>query len=71
MSNVITKRQINVSMPEDTLVMLNRALSNYLDGQREVLHSQLREGYRKNAKEDKRMAKEWYPLEQEVWAKLD
>ena len=74
-------RRINVTLPEETVELLeeacergersrliDQALRLYLDEQRRAqLRLELAEGYRRNRKLNRELAEEWRPLEEEAW----
>jgi CopG family transcriptional regulator/antitoxin EndoAI len=75
----MTKR-LNITLPERTVqlmdraagkgkrsTLIDRAVRRYLEEEtRGNIRKQLVESYRTNAKFDLELAKEWFPLEQEV-----
>ena len=78
-------KRINIVLPDTTLAVLDRvaakgarsrfidrAVRHYVETQgRGSLREQLKTGYRANAERDLAMAAEWFPLEEEVWQKLE
>lgn len=76
-------RRINVSLPEETLRLLDRvsekrdrsglidrAIKQYVERRgRANLRRQLKEGYRQRSDFDLAIAEEWFPIEQEVWGR--
>jgi len=74
-------RRINITLPEETLRLLDRvvkkgdrsrliaeAVRSYVHGVGKAnLRRQLKEGYQRNAKRSRRIAEEWFPLEEEAW----
>ncbi len=81
--NTAVNQRINVSLPEETLRLLDRvagkgdrsrlideAVRYYLDdkGRRE-LKKRLKEGAVRRAARDLQLTEEWFPLEEEAWNK--
>jgi CopG family transcriptional regulator/antitoxin EndoAI len=78
----MTKR-INVILPAETVKVLDRLApkgnrSRLIDQavlfyvktkSRENLRERLKEGYLASAKENLKLAQEWFPLEEEAWQK--
>jgi CopG family transcriptional regulator/antitoxin EndoAI len=74
-------RRINVSLPEETLKLLERvapkgdrsrlideAVRHYVEGvSRAGLRKRLKEGAVRRAARDLALAEEWFPLEEELW----
>lgn len=74
-------RRVNITLPEETLRLLDRvvkkgdrsrviaeAVRRYVkDVGKANLRRQLREGYERNADLNRRIAEEWFPLEEEAW----
>jgi CopG family transcriptional regulator / antitoxin EndoAI len=79
----MTKR-INVILPAETVKVLDRVApkgnrSRLIDQavlfyvrtkSRENLRERLKKGYLANAKENLKLAQEWFPLEEEAWQKV-
>ena len=75
------KQRINVSLPEETLRLLDRvagkgdrsrfidqAVRYYIDEKgRRALKKRLKEGAIRRAERDLQLTEEWFPLEEEVW----
>jgi CopG family transcriptional regulator/antitoxin EndoAI len=75
------KQRINVSLPEETLRLLDRvagkgdrsrfidqAVRYYIDEKgRSDLKKRLKEGAIRRAERDLSLTEEWFPLEEEVW----
>ena len=84
MSTQTTIRRVNVTLPENTLQLLDRVAekgdrSSFVDRAvrfyvKEIGHAnlkkQLRLGALAHAARDLSIAEEWFPLEEEVWQKL-
>ena len=80
MKRIMTKR-LNIILPEETIRVLDRvsskgdrsrlidqAVLHYVRSRsRDNLRERLKEGYLANAKDDLKMAQEWFPLEEEAW----
>ena len=80
----MTKR-LNIILPEETVRVLDRvsskgdrsrlidqAVLHYVRSRsRDNLRERLKEGYLANAKDDLKMAQEWFPLEEEAWQKAN
>jgi metal-responsive CopG/Arc/MetJ family transcriptional regulator len=80
MKRIMTKR-LNIILPEETVRVLDRvsskgdrsrlidqAVLHYVRSRsRDNLRERLKEGYLANAKDDLKMAQEWFPLEEEAW----
>lgn len=78
-------QRINITLPAATLKRIDRAakpgkrseaideaINYYLDKKNlKQLHKELKEGAIANAEQDRQITAEWFPLEQEVWDKLD
>jgi CopG family transcriptional regulator/antitoxin EndoAI len=78
-------KRINVMLPELTVKVLDRvapkgdrsrfiseAVLHYVQTQSKAnLRERLKQGALANAKLDLEIAKEWFPVEQEAWQKLD
>jgi CopG family transcriptional regulator / antitoxin EndoAI len=78
-------KRINVSLPAETVRVLDRVApkgnrSRLIDQavlfyvktrSRETLRQRLKEGYLATAKENLKLAQEWFPLEEEAWQKAD
>lgn len=76
-------KRINITLPAETVRVLDRvagpggrsglineAVTRYLSKMgRARLRKQLAEGYKRNAERDLAIAREWAPLDDEVWAK--
>ena len=74
-------RRINISLPEETLALINRvaklgdrsrfideAIKHYVqEVGRSKLRKQLQEGALRRAKRDLALAEEWFGLDEEVW----
>ena len=74
-------QRINVSLPEETLRLLDRvagkgdrsrfideAVRYYIDEQgRRELKKRLKEGAIRRAARDLQLSEEWFPLEEEAW----
>ncbi len=82
---IIRHKRVNVTLPEHTLELLNsvakkgqrsgfvnRAVHFYIQeiGQ-STLREQLRKGAIVHASRDLSLAKDWFPLEEELWQKKD
>ena len=79
------RRRVNVTLPEETIGLIDRLVgrgnrSRFLDASvkhyvraasRRKLNRALREGYARWADEDRRLAEEWFALEEEAWCRLD
>jgi CopG family transcriptional regulator / antitoxin EndoAI len=79
--DTLVNRRINVSIPEETLRLLDRvaqkgdrsrlideAVRHYVAGVgRAQLTKRLKEGAVRRAARDLSLAEEWFPLEEEVW----
>jgi metal-responsive CopG/Arc/MetJ family transcriptional regulator len=84
MKRIMTKR-LNIILPEETVRVLDRvsskgdrsrlidqAVLHYVRSRsRDNLRERLKEGYLANAKDDLKMAQEWFPLEEEAWQKAN
>lgn len=76
-------KRINISIPEETLQLLDEiappkkrsqfiveAIMQYASEiKRLQLREQLKAGYTANAESDRQIAEEWFPIEQEVFEK--
>jgi CopG family transcriptional regulator/antitoxin EndoAI len=74
-------RRINISLPEETLALIDRvakqgdrsrfideAIKHYVqDVGRSKLRKQLQEGALRRAKRDLALAEEWFGLDEDVW----
>jgi len=74
-------RRISITLPDETLRLLDRvvkkgdrsrliaeAVRSYVHGVGKAgLRKQLKEGYQRNAKRSRRIAEEWFPLDEEAW----
>ena len=74
-------RRINISLPEDTLALIDRvakpgdrsrfideAIKHYVqEVGRSTLRKQLQEGALRRAKRDLALAEEWFGLDEDVW----
>ncbi len=76
-------KRINIMLPDETLAVLDRVTargsrSRFIS--RAVLHyvkshakhnlrERLKAGYQANARENMKIAMEWFPLEEEAWQK--
>jgi CopG family transcriptional regulator/antitoxin EndoAI len=79
--DLAVNRRINVSLPEETLELLDRvapkgdrsrfideAVRYYIDEKgRAALTKRLKEGAIRRAARDLSLAEEWFPLEEELW----
>lgn len=81
--NKIRKR-VNITLPPETLKLIdrvskdnrsefiNKAVRLYVNRlERARLKQKLKETYLERAKEDLAIAKEWEPIERELWEKLE
>lgn len=80
-SKAVARKRVNVSFPEETLNLLDRvakqgqrsaliaeAVTAYLRGRsRKTLRHRLRQGAVVRAERDRRLAEEWFALEEGVW----
>jgi CopG family transcriptional regulator / antitoxin EndoAI len=78
-------KRINIMLPDTTVKILDRvapkgdrsrfisqAVLHYVDARsRENLRERLKQGALANAKLDLEIAEEWFPVEQELWQRLD
>ena len=74
-------RRINVTLPEETLKLMDRvsakgqrsrliheAVRRYvIELRRKKLRQQLKEGYLRGAHRDRRLAEEWFLVDEEAW----
>ena len=82
-SQTISNRRIDITLPEDTLRLIDRvaqkgdrsrlvneALKHYLgDLSRAELRKKLKEGALARAERDRKLTREWFFLEEEMWPK--
>ena len=80
-SSTLARKRINVSLPEETLRLLDRvakqgdrsaliteAVTAYLrEHRRKALRHRLKQGALVRAERDRRLTEEWFPLEEEAW----
>ena len=80
-SSTLVRKRVNISLPEETLRLLDRvakqgersaliteAVTAYLrEHRRKALCDRLRQGALVRAERDRRLAEEWFPLEEEAW----
>jgi len=79
-----TRKRVNITLPPETLELINRvskdnrsefintAVRLYANRlERARLKQRLKEAYLERAKEDLAIAKEWQPIERELWEKLE
>ena len=80
-SNTGVRKRVNVSLPEETLRLLDRiakqgersaliteAVTAYLrEHRRRALRDRLKQGALARAERDRRFAEEWFPLEEDAW----
>jgi len=79
-----TRKRINITLPPETLKLIdrvskdnrsefiNRAVRLHANRlERARLKQRLKETYLERAKEDLAIAKEWEPIERELWEKLE
>lgn len=79
------RKRVNIMLPDQTLRLLDRvapkgersrfisqAVLHYVQTQsRANLRERLKQGALANAKLDLELAEEWFPVEQELWQKLE
>ncbi|MFO0985035.1 MAG: hypothetical protein U1E76_25450 [Planctomycetota bacterium] len=84
-SQTAMRKRVNVSLPEDTLRLLDRAVkhsdrSRLIDAAvrfyiksigKAKLRAELKRGALANAERDQAIAAEWFPLEDEAWPNDD
>ena len=75
------RRRVNITLPEETIQMIDRvaakgdrsrlideAVRHFVKARhRQTLRTRLKEGARKRAERDLRLAEEWFLLEEESW----
>ena len=79
-----TRKRVNITLPPETLKLIdrvskdnrsefiNKAVRLYANRlERARLKQRLKETYLERAKEDLAIAKEWEPIERELWEKLE
>jgi CopG family transcriptional regulator/antitoxin EndoAI len=80
-SSTRVRKRVNVSLPEETLRLLDRvakqgersaliteAVTAYLgERRRKAFRDRLRQGALVRAERDRRLAEEWFPLEEDAW----
>jgi CopG family transcriptional regulator/antitoxin EndoAI len=80
-----TYERLNVSLPKDTVALLDRAIpkggrSRFIDEairdrvarvSRARLRKQLERGYAARAAADLKMAEEWFAVDEKAWERLD
>lgn len=80
-SSTLARKRINISLPEETLTLLDRvakqgersaliaeAVTAYLrERSRKTLRHRLRQGAVVRAQRDRRLAEEWFALEESAW----
>lgn len=83
MTKTIVRKRVNVSLPQDTLRLIERVArpgdrSRFLadavrfyvkEAGRTRMHALLREGAIKRSDRDLGLVEEWFPLEHEIWQK--
>ena len=80
----ISRKRVNITLPPETLNLvdrvskdnrsefINKAIRLYANRlERARLKQSLKQAYRERTKEDLAIAKEWEPIEHEVWKKLE
>jgi len=78
-----TRKRVNITLPPETLELIDRVSSNRSEFinkavrlyanrlERAKLKQRLKKTYLERAKEDIAIAKEWEPIERELWEKLE
>ena len=79
-----TRKRVNITLPPETLKLIdrlskdnrsefiNKAVRLHVNRlERAKLKQRLKETYLERAKEDIAIAKEWEPIERELWEKLE
>ena len=80
-SSTLVRKRVNISLPEETLRLLDRvakqgersaliteAVTAYLgERRRKAFRDRLRQGALVRAERDRRLAEEWFPLEEDAW----
>jgi Arc/MetJ-type ribon-helix-helix transcriptional regulator len=79
-----TRKRVNITLPPETLKLIDRVSkdnrSEFINKavrlhvnrlERAKLKQRLKETYLERAKEDIAIAKEWEPIERELWEKLE
>jgi CopG family transcriptional regulator/antitoxin EndoAI len=80
-SSPLVRKRVNVSLPEEILRVLDKvakqgersaliteAVTAYLrERRRKALRDRLRQGALVRAERDRRLAEEWFPLEEDAW----
>jgi metal-responsive CopG/Arc/MetJ family transcriptional regulator len=79
-----TRKRVNITLPPETLKLIDRVSkdnrSEFINKavrlhvnrlERAKLKQRLKETYLERAKEDIAIAKEWQPIERELWEKLE
>jgi len=79
-----TRKRVNITLPPETLKLIDRVSkdnrSEFINKavrlhvnrlERARLKQRLKETYLERAKEDLAIAKEWEPIERELWEKLE
>jgi len=78
-----TRKRVNITLPPETLELIDRVSSNRSEFinkavrlyanrlERAKLKQRLKKAYLERAKEDIAIAKEWEPIERELWEKLE
>ena len=77
------RKRVNITLPPETLELIDRVSSNRSEFinkavrlyanrlERAKLKQRLKKTYLERAKEDLAIAKEWEPIERELWEKLE
>lgn len=80
-SNSLARKRVNISLPVETLKLLDRvvkpgersaliteAVTSYLgEHRRKALRNRLKQGAITRAERDRRLAEEWFSLEDDTW----
>jgi len=79
-----TRKRINITLPPDTLELIDRVSKDNRSGfinkavrvyatriERARLRQQLKKAYRERTREDLAIAREWEPIERQVWERLE
>lgn len=81
MKKTITRKRVNITLPKETILLINRVAekgerSRFLNeavrfyvkqAGRENIKRLLREGARERGERDLTLAREWFPVEHEIW----
>ncbi len=81
MTKTITRKRVNITLPKETILLidqvaekgersrfLNEAVRFYMEqAGRENIKRLLREGARERGERDLNLAREWFPVEYEIW----